>query len=108
MGPDSQVLYYGGDGDFQLLCLKIVLTRLLLPDAAWRSLGSLTGWLLTLLPGCSLSGLSNWLPGSPPCLDFPSELYRRAAPGTLQLHSVHHWAGHSVAAGTSPQYKKDH
>ena len=108
MGPDSQVLYYGGDGVFQLLCLKKCSYQDTAAGCCLETLGLLTGWLFTLLPGCSLSGLSNWLPGSPPCLDFPSELYRRAAPGTLQLHSVHHWAGHSVAAGTSPQYKKDH
>ena len=70
MGPDSQVLYYGGDGDFQLLCLKIVLTRLLLPDAAWSP--GIADWLgVLLLPGCSpvwrlqLAGPGSLHPGLP-------------------------------------------
>ena len=38
MGPDSQVLYYGGDGDFSVIMLeKFFLPGELLPDAAWSS-----------------------------------------------------------------------
>ena len=72
MGPDSQVLYYGGDGDFSVTMLeKLFLPGMFAAGCCLECLGLLTGWLFTLLPGCSLSGDSNWLPGSPPCLDFP-------------------------------------
>ena len=109
MGPDSQVLYYGGDGDFQLLCLKIVLTRLLLPDAAWSP--GIADWLgppFCLAVPCLVSP-TGW-PGSLHPGGFPTELHRRVVLGALQLSHCSPCGLGSLSAGRSfsPWLKKDH